>query len=69
VNATELEKHIKDYKVIRAFEDGVTDALIHGVKDDDKTHHYYNQGFDFGTVLYAKLMVKNNFFKIKREKR
>ena len=39
---------------INEFKDGVTDAMIHGTKDEKKSHHYYNQGYDFGVVLYNK---------------
>jgi len=51
----ELDKQIEKYKIIRTFEDGVTDALIHGVRDDSKTHHFYKRGYDFGLVLWNKL--------------
>ena len=40
MNLIELAKEIETYKIIRIFEDGVTDALIHGVRDDSKTHHF-----------------------------
>ena len=36
MNLIELAKEIETYKIIRIFEDGVTDALIHGVRDDSK---------------------------------
>ena len=51
MDCIELAKQVEKYKIIRAFEDGVTDALIHGVRDDNKTHHFYKQGYDFGLVF------------------
>ena len=57
MDCIELAKQVENYKIIRAFEDGVTDALIHGVRDDSKTHHFYKQGYDFGLVLWNKLQV------------
>ena len=33
MDCIELAKQVEKYKIIRAFEDGVTDALIHGVRD------------------------------------
>ena len=55
MNLIELAKEIETYKIIRIFEDGVTDALIHGVRDDSKTHHFYKQGYDFGITLFCTM--------------
>ena len=60
MDCIELAKQVEKYKIIRAFEDGVTDALIHGVRDDSKTHHFYKQGYDFGLVLWNKLQGDND---------
>jgi len=54
INLLELEKQIKECKIIENFKDGVTDAMIHGTRDEKKSHHYYNQGYDFGIDLFCK---------------
>jgi hypothetical protein len=54
INLLELESQIKEYKIIENFKDGVTDAMIHGTRDEKKSHHYYNQGYDFGIDLFCK---------------
>ena len=41
-------------EILNAFKDGVTDAMIHGTRDEKKSHHYYNQGYDFGIDLFCK---------------
>jgi hypothetical protein len=51
MNLVELDKQIKDKKVLSAFKDGVADGLLHGVKDAKKTHHYYKQGYEFGLTI------------------
>jgi hypothetical protein len=28
--------------------------MIHGTRDEKKSHHYYNQGYDFGIDLFCK---------------
>ena len=40
MNIVELDKQIKEHKVLSAFKDGVADGFHHGVKDDNNTHHY-----------------------------
>ena len=50
----ELEKKIKEHKVIEKFKDGVTDAMLHGIRDENQSHHYYKQGYDFGIHLFCK---------------
>lgn len=50
----ELEKKIKEHKVIEKFKDGVTDAMLHGIRDESQSHHYYKQGYDFGIYLFCK---------------
>ena len=54
MNLIELEKQIEKNKVISAFKDGVVDGLMHGMRDETKSHHYYNLGYDFGVDLYSK---------------
>ena len=39
-------------EILKAFKDGVTDAMIHGTRDEEQKSHYYKQGYDFGLVLY-----------------
>ena len=46
------DKYIQE--ILNAFKDGVTDAMIHGTRDEKKSHHYYNQGYDFGIDLFCK---------------
>jgi len=37
------------------FKDGVTDAMIHGTKDEKKEgYFFYKQGYDFGITLFCK---------------
>ena len=37
------------------FKDGVTDAMIHGTKDEKKEgYFFYKQGYDFGIDLFCK---------------
>ena len=37
------------------FKDGVTDAMIHGTKDEKKQgYFFYKQGYDFGIDLFCK---------------
>ncbi len=54
MNLIELEKKIKEHEVIQKFKDGVTDAMLHGTRDEKQSHHYYNQGYDFGIDLFCK---------------
>ena len=48
MNLLELEKGIKEHKVIEHIKDGIADGLLHGERDDTKTHYYYKIGYDFG---------------------
>ena len=54
MNLIELEKQIKANRVISEFQDGVVDGLMHGMRDETKSHHYYNSGYDFGITLYSQ---------------
>ena len=54
MNLLELDKQIKEHKVLSAFKDGVTDAMLHGTRDEKQSHHYYNKGYDFGIDLFCK---------------
>ena len=56
MNLIELEKQIKECKIIENFKDGVADGLHHGERDEKKSHHYYNQGYDFGITLYGDFL-------------
>ena len=60
MNLIELEKQIKEHEVIQKFKDGVADGLLHGERDEKKSHHYYNQGYDFGVYLYGELKIEEN---------
>ena len=42
-------------EILNAFKDGVADGLIKGIRSTHNSHHYYNQGYDFGLTLYGKL--------------
>ena len=59
MNLIELDKQIKEHKIIQAFKDGVTDALIDGERNEEQSHHYYKQGYDFGLTLYNELYGKD----------
>jgi len=49
-----LEKKRATY--LTAFKDGVSDALINGVMDDEKrSSAYYRRGYDFGLVMYQEI--------------
>jgi len=56
MNLIELEKHIKEHKIIEAIKDGIADGLLHGERDDTKTHHYYKIGYDYGLTLYGDFL-------------
>ena len=45
---------------INEFKDGVADGVIHGVKNEKQTSHYYKQGYDFGIYLYGELKIEEN---------
>jgi len=62
MNLIELEKEIKKNFVITAFKDGVTDALVHGQRNDTQSHHYYKEGYDFGLFLYNELNIQGACF-------
>jgi len=55
MDLVELDKAIKDKKVLYAFKDGVADGLLHGERDDTKTHHYYKLGYEYGCVMFDML--------------
>ena len=56
MNLIELEKKIKEHEVIQKFKDGVTDAMLHGTRDEKQSHHYYKQGYDYGITLYGQFL-------------
>ena len=55
MNLIELDEQIEKHGVIKAFQNGVADALINGVRDDKQSHHYYKRGYDFGMTLYVEI--------------
>ena len=44
-----------EHNVLKAFKDGVADGLLHGERDGNQSHHYYNQGYDYGCVMFDML--------------
>ena len=56
MNLIELDKQIKEHKIIESIKDGVADGLLHGKRDNTKTHHYYNIGYDYGINLYGHFL-------------
>lgn len=56
-----LEQKRRGY--LNFFKDGVADALLDGVIDDNKrSSAYYKQGYDFGIDLFQrKFMQKGEF--------
>jgi len=34
--------------------------LIKGIRSTHDSHHYYNQGYDFGIYLYGELKIEEN---------
>ena len=51
MNLIELDKHIKEHKIIEKFTDGLTDAMLHGTRDEEQSHNYYKLGYDLGIDL------------------
>ena len=47
-------------EILNAFKDGVADGLIKGIRSTHNSHHYYNQGYDFGIYLYGELKIEEN---------
>tara|TARA_Y100001938_G_scaffold129406_1_gene184268 strand:+ start:327 stop:551 length:225 start_codon:yes stop_codon:yes gene_type:complete len=60
IDAHELDKKIESNGVLKAFKDGVADGLIKGIRSTHNSHHYYNQGYDFGIYLYGELKIEEN---------
>ena len=60
IDAHHLDKKIESNGVLKAFKDGVADCVIHGVKNEKQTSHYYKQGYDFGIYLYGELKIEEN---------
>ena len=54
IDAHHLDKKIESNGVLKAFKDGVTDAMLHGTKDEKQDSYYYKQGYDFGIDLFCK---------------
>ena len=55
MNLIDLEKNIKEHKVIEKFKDGVADGLLEGVRktfNSSRVSDAYKQGYDFGLYLY-----------------
>ena len=55
MNLIQLEKAIKEHKIVENIKDGIADGLLHGERDDTKTHHYYKIGYDYGCVMFDML--------------
>jgi len=52
IDLIELDKAIKDQKVLIAFKDGVADGLLYGVRDaKQQADYYYKQGYEFGQTI------------------
>ena len=60
MNLIELDKYIEKNNVIEKFKDGVVDGLIHGIRDTTQSHHYYQEGYDFGITLYSRQIDEEN---------
>ena len=60
IDAHHLDKQIESNGILKAFKDGVTDGLIKGIRSAHDSHHYYNQGYDFGIYLYGELKIEEN---------
>ena len=54
IEAHHLDKKIESHGVLKAFKDGVTDAMLYGKKDEKQESYYYKQGYDFGIDLFCK---------------
>ena len=59
-NTTSERNYDYIQRKINEFKDGVADGLLHGERDEKKSHHYYNQGYDFGVYLYGELKIEEN---------
>tara|TARA_R100001509_G_scaffold9350_1_gene5159 strand:+ start:182 stop:469 length:288 start_codon:yes stop_codon:yes gene_type:complete len=55
MNLLELDKQIKEHKIIENLKDGIADGLLHGERDDNKTHYYYKIGYDYGCTMFDML--------------
>jgi len=55
MNLLELEEQIKEHKIVENIKDGIADGLLHGERDDTKTHHYYKIGYDYGCTMFDML--------------
>ena len=55
-NTTSERNYDYIQRKINEFKDGVADGLLHGERDEKKSHHYYNQGYDFGITLYGDFL-------------
>ena len=60
IDAHHLDKKIESNGVLKAFKEGVADGLIKGIRSTHNSHHYYNQGYDFGIYLYGELKIEEN---------
>ena len=57
LNISEVSKmlQIEEHKIIQAFQDGISDAMLTGVRDENQSHHYYKRGYDFGITLFCTM--------------
>lgn len=58
MNLIELEEQIEKHKVIRAFKNGVYDAVVHGERSDEESHYYYKEGYDFGLTVFKDVLER-----------
>ena len=54
-NTTSERNYDYIQRKINEFKDGVADGLLHGERDEKKSHHYYNQGYDYGCTMFDML--------------
>ena len=74
-DALEYQNDNQDYQIIvedlkvdgklRQFQDGNCRRINYGIR----SHHYYNQGYDFGLTLYGKLnqYLEDNNIRVSRD--
>lgn len=59
---TLIKVNIMTEKDLLSFKDGVFDAVVHGVKDDDKRCSHYKQGYDYGLGIVQELNIQGACF-------
>jgi len=51
MNLIELDKQIDEKGIWVAITNGISDAYLHGERDDEQTHHYYDLAYEHMTRL------------------